>query len=418
MLYVYKNMGNPTAESFRQRFLFICMAGMLASLFFSRAGLSIFMAAFVATALLHKNILPQLKKGFQNGLLAGMCLLFFIPLVSGLWSSNVAEWRSVVRIKLPLLLLPLAFAGNWQLAHRQWRQLAYLFLILLLAGTLWSTFPYLQNPAEVHEAYLKAKTLSTPLKNDHVRFSWLVAAGALLCWLLIQTGKPFKFLLSLLLLWLVVYLHLLAARTGLFSFYIMLGGYALWYVIKQQNLSKSFWLFGALLLLPVAAYLFLPTFQNRVKYFVYDYSFIKSGAYLPGANDGARAQSYQAGWHILKKYPLGVGAGDVKDATNNWYTQNMPGVIETDKLLPSSEWLLYGGFAGWPGVLLFTLAMLLPLYFAPPQHRLYWWLLTGTLALSFLADVGLEVQYGVFIYTFFVLWWWKWFSAPQQNTTA
>ncbi len=411
-------MANPTAESLRQRFLFICMAGMLLSLFFSRAGLSIFMMLFVVVALLHQGFLLQVKKAFQNGLLLGMSLLFFIPFVSGLWSSNGEEWSSVVRIKLPLLVLPIAFAGGWQLPQHRWLQLAFLFLIFLFAGTLWSTFYYLQNLAEVHESYLKAKTLLTPLKNDHVRFSWLVAAGALLCALLLQIQKRLQILLIVLMVWFAVYLHLLSARTGLFSFYIMLGGYAIWYMVQQKNASKSFWLLGVLSLLPLMAYFTLPTFQNRIKYFIYDYSFIKSGAYLPGANDGARAQSYKAGWQILKDHPWGIGAGDVKDEANKWYMQNIPGIVETDKLLPSSEWLLYGGFAGWPGLLLFTIIMLLPLYFAPPQHRIYWWLLTGTLALSFLADVGLEVQYGVFIYSFFVLWWWKWFRAPQQNTVA
>ncbi len=411
-------MANPTAESLRQRFLFICMAGMLASLFFSRAGLSIFMLLFVAVALLHKGFLQQVKNCFQNRLLLGMSLLFFIPFISGLWSSYVEEWSSVVRIKLPLLVLPLAFAGDWNLPQKRWMQLAYLFLIFLMAGTLWSTFYYLQNLAEVHESYLKAKTLLTPLKNDHVRFSWLVAAGALLCALLLQMQKRLQFLLIFLLLWLAVYLHLLAVRTGLFSFYIMLGGYAIWYIAHQKNVAKSFWLLGTLLLLPLVAYFALPTFQNRIRYFIYDYSFIKSGAYLPGANDGARAQSYKAGWQILKEHPLGVGAGDVKDVVNNWYTQNIPNIVESDRLLPSSEWLLYGGFAGWPSIVLFTIIMLLPLYFAPPQHRIYWWLLAGTLALSFLFDIGLEVQYGVFIYSFFVLWWWKWFRAPQQNTVA
>jgi O-antigen ligase len=172
------------------------------------------------------------------------------------------------------------------------------------------------------------------------------------------------------------------------------------------------------LLLPLAAFLFLPTFQNRVKYFVYDYDFIKKGTYLPGANDGARMQSYRAGLSLLQNAPFGVGAGDVRDETNTWYAANLPRMVPTDRLLPSSEWALYGGFAGWPGIVLFTLVMLLPFYFTPPHHRVFWWLLTGTLALSLMFDVGLEVQYGVFIYSFFVLWWWKWFSASQQMVDA
>jgi hypothetical protein len=49
----------------------------------------------------------------------------------------------------------------------------------------------------------------------------------------------------------------------------------------------------------------LPTFQNRIKYFMYDHSFIRSGAYLPGGNDGNRVLSYRAGWHLLKTQPAG-----------------------------------------------------------------------------------------------------------------
>jgi O-antigen ligase len=170
-----------------------------------------------------------------------------------------------------------------------------------------------------------------------------------------------------------------------------------------------------LALLPIGAYLLLPTFQNRIKYFVYDYDFIKRGTYLPGANDGARAQSYKAGWAILQQHPLGVGAGDVRDKINDWYTANIPDMVKKDRLLPSSEWLVYSGFAGWISVVLFTIIMCLPFFITPKRHRIFWWLLTGTLAASHLFDVGLEVQYGVFIYAFFVLWWWKWFSLPQPS---
>lgn len=408
-------MGIRTQDEVRQRVLWWSMMGMLLSLFLSRAALSITMMLFIAAALMHKQVWTQLKKGITNPLLLGMCLLFIMPLVSGLWSSNVAEWGSVVRIKLPLALLPLAFAGSWQFSPKQWHRVAAVFLVFLIGGTLWSTLYYLQNIAEVHEGYLQAKTLRTPLGNDHVRFSWLVSAGVLLCGVLLHSQKHFKALLIIVALWLALYLHLLAARTGLFSFYIMLVGYTIWYLWQQKNVSKSFYGLGALVLLPVAAFLFLPTFQNRIKYFVYDYDFIKKGTYLPGANDGARAQSYKGGWAILQENPFGVGAGDVKDEVNAWYASHMPNMVATDKLLPSSEWLLYGGFCGWMGVVLFTIIMCLPLFIKPLRYHIFWWLLTGTLAASHLFDVGLEVQWGVFIYSFFVLWWWKWFSLPQQS---
>jgi hypothetical protein len=170
-----------------------------------------------------------------------------------------------------------------------------------------------------------------------------------------------------------------------------------------------------LLLLPLAAWLLLPTFRNRIAYILYDLSFIKKQAYLPGGNDGNRVQSFKAGWHILRTNPLGVGAGDVQDNVNAWYTENVPGMLDSDKLLPSSEWLVYGAAAGWPGLILFTLGMLLPLMLPVPKHRLAWMTLNSIAALSFLFDIGLEVQFGVFVYVFLILCCWKFLHIQNES---
>jgi hypothetical protein len=36
-------------------------------------------------------------------------------------------------------------------------------------------------------------------------------------------------------------------------------------------------------------------------------------------------------------------------------------------------------------------------------------------AFSFLFDIGLEAQFGVFVYAFIVLWWWKWLIISAKN---
>jgi hypothetical protein len=77
---------------------------------------------------------------------------------------------------------------------------------------------------------------------------------------------------------------------------------------------------------------------------------------------------------------------------------------------------LYAGSAGWPGVLIFTGVMLLPLFYQPPVHRWCWLALSGTAAATFLFDIGLEVQFGVFLYAFLLLWWWKWFWSETENS--
>jgi O-antigen ligase len=275
---------------------------------------------------------------------------------------------------------------------------------------------YLQNIQAIHEGYLKAKVFQTPLQNDHVRYSWLVSVGVLLSLLLWNdAARSVKILLIVIGIWLVVYLHLLAARTGLASFYIMLFLYALFLVISKSNIKTALVVLSVIIIFPLLAWLFLPTFQNRIKYFVYDYSFIKSNTYLPGSNDGNRMLSLKAGWAVLQNHPGGVGRGDVYDETSKWYMQNIPGMQQQDRLYPASEWLLYGASAGWIGAILFTVSLVIPFIFSPPNNRFFWMALQATAAFSFAFDIGLEVQFGVFIYSFIVLWWWKWFALKNES---
>jgi hypothetical protein len=333
-----------------------------------------------------------------------------------LWSADKEEWQDLVRIKLPLLFLPLAFAGNWQLRRNQWHFIALFFITLVAAGTAWSFEKYWMERDAVAESYLKAKVFLTPLQNDHVRFSWMVAVAVLLClWFAENKTRWLRWMPVLLALWFSFYLHLLAARTGLFSLYLMLLFYAGWKLLKFRNKTVVITVIVLALTMPLLAWYALPTFQNRIRYFGYDHAFIRSGAYLPGGNDGNRVLSYRAGWHLLKTHPLGVGAGDVFAETDAWYRKHVPGMQPSDKLYPNSEWLLYGGSTGWPGVLIFTAVMLLPLLYTTPAHRWWWRLLSGTAAATFIFDIGLEVQFGVFLYAFLLLWWWKWFWSETEN---
>jgi O-antigen ligase len=405
--------------SFRLHLLYYSIIGMMASVFFSRALLSIFMIVFVLAAFLHNDLKGHIRRFFSSPLLWSMSLLFVLPLLSGLWSEDKKEWMSIVRLKLPLLLLPLAFAGSFSFSKQQWSILGFVFIALVTAGTLWSMFHYTGNIEAVNASYLKAKSIVTPMANDHIRFSWLVSIAVLLCgWMVWKNKKQDKKILIALVVsgaWLIVFLHLLAARTGLFSLYIMIFITGTLLVVRKAKLMTGVALLLLLLALPLLAYNLFPSFQNRTKYIMWDYGYFKEMHYLPGGNDAARVISMRAGWNILEKNSLyGIGAGDITEATGSWDKEYYPEILESDILYPSSEWLVYGLIAGWPGVLLFTMIMLVP-FFTKHNRNLAWWLLHITAAAGFIFDIGLEVQFGVFIYAFVVLWWWKWLDYLTLN---
>ena len=409
----HKNSGNTIASHWQSTAVFYSLLLMIIGLFVSRAALSTAMIIFLLLAIVNRNIAVQLKKFISSPLLLSLSFLFVIPFLSGLWSDDIEKWGDVIRIKLPLLFLPIAFAGEWKLTQKQWLIVAAGFLLAVSSGCTLGLIDYAQNTRSIHEGYLRAKTILTPLENDHVRFSWLVSTAVILCLLLVQLVQLMKARVFLLLLaiFFVVYLHILSARTGVLSLYIFLLLYAVWLLFKTEKRRWAVFFLSLLIILPLVAYFLLPTFSARVQYNLYDLSFAQKAEYLPGSSDGARTMSLRAGWQVLKQNPLGAGAGDVMKEADKWYAANVPEVLPTDKFYPSSEWLMYGSFAGWPGVILFTVIMLVPFFYRPVKNQIYWVAFHATAAFSFAFDMGLEVQFGVFLYAFISCWWWKWLNT-------
>ncbi|MFL5741863.1 MAG: hypothetical protein ACJ75B_16695 [Flavisolibacter sp.] len=402
-------MGISTDRRLRQQLIFFSMLLMILGLFLSRVVLSSGLIACTAFCCVHKKFLQQLTYLFSNPLLLGVSLLLLIPVFTWFWSEDKLEWWRWIRVKLPLFILPVIFAGEWQLSSRQWRQLCRFFLLLVFAGCCWSIWQYLQNMHAVHLEYFRAKLIATPLENDHVRFSVLVCFAVIFCVKLFirNPGSAEKIFLFLATVFFIFYLHLLSARTGLIGFYLFLMASIVYLLLRLRKTKWMILLLSMLVLLPVASWFFLPTFQNRIRYVWYDLSLIRKNVYLPGANDGNRILSLRAGWTILQQHAGGVGSGDVMQKTMEWYRLNAPGVQASEQIYPSSEWLLYGDSAGWIGMVLFTLIMMLPFFEKNRKEKFFWFVLNFISAFSLLFDVGLETQFGVFIYAFLLLSLWK-----------
>lgn len=393
--------------------IFAAVIIMLVCLFISRALLSASVILFLSLTILHKNILLQLKKFLKTPLLISISLLIFIPLISGLWSEDHGEWINVVKIKLPFLFLPLAFAGDWKLSDKQWKDIAYIFISLILISCSWSFWQYFSDIKAINESYLKAKTIPTLLYNDHVRFSWLVCIAVMVNVYLIYASNKKKesLLLIIPLAFMVIYLHILAARTGLISLYFFFFCFFIFLLFQKKK--YSIFLLITIAAAAWASWQFFPTLQNRFRYVRYDLSLAKDGI-TPGTSDANRLISLKAGWLILQHNPFGVGAGDVRNEANKWYDKNFPDITTTDKLYPSSEWMVYGDMAGWPAVLLFTFAIGFPLFVKMERHHFFWIMLIVVSIIVCLLETTLETQFGVFIYCFTILWWWKWFRLQNE----
>jgi len=409
--------GKDNIEKWKKPALFLSITAMLGGLLFSRALLSSGLIFFAAINLFHRNILQQLKTFFTSPLLWSMSLLFVLPAISGFWSEDLAQWSKILLIKLPLLLLPVCFAGGINFKFKDWEKISFVFLLLVFGGICRSLWQYAQNINDINAAYLKAYTIETPLGNDHVRFSLLVVIAIFtIVFLLAESGTNFKKITRNLLFTLaiinIIYLHVLAVRTGLICFYLGVFIFLIW--LLAQHKRKNFLLLILIFSLPLTCYFIFPTFKNKIHYLKYDLSFVQKNIYLPGSSDGNRLASIKAGWEVLNQSPfIGVGFGDIKQETDKFYEENFSQMSTNDKILPSSEWMIYGSGTGWLGVILFLFVMLIPFLVKELKKNIFWISLNIFIAFSYLFDIGLEVQYGVFIHAFMLLWWYKWLQLKE-----
>src|SRR5689334_1131481 len=317
------SLTRDSLEKWRKHALFFSMAAMLTGLLFSRALLSIGLILFAVISLCRRGMSTQLKNFFRSPLLWSMSLLFVLPAISGLWSENLSQWLQILRIKLPLLILPVCFASEFNFKGHDWIKISFVFLVLMFGAICQSSWGYVHKIPAINEAYLKAYTMETPLGNDHVRFSLLVVIAIfMITFLLVKPAGNFKKIIKVVLFILavvhIIYLHMLAVRTGLMCFYLGIFILLVWLLIHHKR--KNFFLLTLSLFLPVAAYFILPTFKNKISYLRYDLSFVQKNNYLPGSSDGNRFGSIKAGLAILKQHPfIGVGFGDIENKTDDFY---------------------------------------------------------------------------------------------------
>lgn len=394
-------------------FLFLLVL-LLFSLIYSRYLLSVSMLGLMGTLFLEEGPTGlRLGLGSWRGALQGIrrqpalgaCMVFFgIVLIGGLYSSDTGYWLERLRIKLPLLGLPLAFAAAPRLSRRQLSALLYFWVGLLVLTCLGVGVHYVLHFSEIQEGIKRGQAV--PVPTNHVRFSLMMALGVVAAgWLYLQRFS-FRYrwepwLLGGVGLFLILFMHLLAVRSGLAVLYATLGFLAL----RAAWLSRR-WQLGAgalalLLGLPLLMYLALPSFKAKVGYVMWDLKMHLQGQ-GESYSDSERITSLQIGWEIFRENPwLGVGPGDLKAEVHRRYARK----FGPDKrpFMPHNQWLSIAAGSGLAGLMLALAAFFYPLFHQGNYRRLLLLSFHLILFLSFMVENTIENAVGVGLYAGFLL---------------
>lgn len=281
-------------------------------------------------------------------------LLFFMVLVSGLWSTEDPPYLlERLRIRLPFLLMPLVFATLPTFSQRQYRNIFYLLLVLSALLGIGVSFNYFLHFEAIQESLKNGKAVPVPI--NHIRFSLLMGlatlGGVVLLFekhLLRHTWE--RWLQLGCTIGLFLFVHVLAVRSGLVALYLGLLVFALYYVFKQGSWKMGVLFLFAFLSVPLIALRLIPSLQEKLRYMKYDYEMYKKGEGKK-YSDSERIISLQAGIELVQEHPLlGVGYGDLKYEIREWYNKHYPDFEVKD---PHNEFLMIAAGTGLLGLALF-----------------------------------------------------------------
>jgi len=99
-----------------------------------------------------------------------------------------------------------------------------------------------------------------------------------------------------------------------------------------------------------------------------------------------------------------------------WYDRHASYLREYERLMPSNETLLYSAAAGIPAGLIFLAIVLMPLFLKSMRKNIYWICFHLIACVIFMYEIPLETQYGVFLYTFWGLWFYWMLKKNELHT--
>lgn len=280
-----------------------------------------------------------------------MILFYCMNIISALISQNLAEGVSMLILRLPLLLLPLALGSVYigrELGNRILFLYAFITTLAAIASFGYACMMYLK----FHDTgFLYNDSLTTAINKQSVYFALMVNLSIFFyTYLLWQKALPYRYKpwIGLNIGFLLVIHFLLASRMQITFLYSVAIVFITGYFISRKHIWRAVAWIAALFLACILFILFFPKTMNRFKELGYPHYEFSSNAVESHYNmqlepdqwNGAniRLAIWKCGWDLSRRHLLtGVPLGDKKEKLREVYREkNFAFALKTDKNMHSN----------------------------------------------------------------------------------
>ena len=365
----------------------------------------------VMAAMANPNIRSAVTLWLRNKSAWSLALLYFLLLISGLYTEDWPVWRHEIYRQLPLVGVPLTFALAVPLSAQQRYGIGCLFVsaaTLIGAATVGR---YLLDPNTNNDLIAIGQNMPSVTNIFHIHFGLMLALAAYFGFLLSQSayaGPVARILLLLGGIFSAIVPHILAYRTGLLVFYAALLIDSLVLVVAYRRFLLGAILLAILLIGAWAATTYLTSIRYRIQATTYDIEQFFTAQDINDYSLARRLAAWETARVVATFQPwAGVGLADVRAAMMRQYEWRDYGLAPANRVMIHNQYLHYLVGGGIIGLFLWLLVLLGPL--AQPVLRrnpylIHFLVVMGT---GMLVDSLLELQIGfnlfVFLYGFLVV---------------
>lgn len=384
----------------------LMIAGVFFGLVFSPPFISVGLISLVVLGLLDplRGINPRWRERLPQTLRAPLFWAFaalYLLLLAGGWQTeDWAYYFERLRIKIPLLALPLIWPGLPELSRKQYGGIFGGFALFMLGVVATVLINYAFHFSEINDLIRRGQAM--PVPRNHVRFSLLVALATLLsvgAWRLGAFGRKKVWLAVAVLLF--VGQHFLAVRSGLAGAYAGIGVLVLALAWERGRWWPAIAGLVGLVALPILAYVAVPSFRTKINYARYELLHRNPTEDTGEYSDEGRLTSLRLGLEVWRDYPLlGVGPGNLLREMDARYAVVLPGV---EGKRPHNQFVSALAGSGLLGGIV-TLGSFLTLGWLGIRHKRPVYLAVWTVFfLSCLVENTLENSAGVSMFCVFLL---------------
>jgi O-antigen ligase len=345
----------------------------------------------------HKNFLPFI-------------VLFIIFALSTLMTDE-GNWKYAIE-QLVLKLQYLAFAIGFILippfSGRTYQNFFFFFFLLVLGTTFFTIYHFLfLDKGDILDYYSRSKILFTVI--DHVRYSLFICLAIFLgIYLLVKkyvVKTTFTFWLIFAgTMFLILFLHILAVRSGLVAFYAIFFLLAIYFLVNKHY-KASIFIVAMIIFSIILSYKYIDTLRMRYSYTLYD---LKMSENLnESGNDysiSRRIISNKVAYNIFREHPVfGVGEGNILVEIRKKYIRNYPFIREENILDPHNQFLRQLACTGLVGFIIFMVCFYYPLFHRKNYKHIPLLVIYIIVSISFLVEDTLDIQLGLSFCLFFIM---------------